>query len=135
LNIFLTKECDYGLRIIRTLADGRKQSVKEICDTEHVPDQYAYKILKKLERAGFVQSLRGRDGGYRLIKSLDAVSIYDVVSAIDENLFLFECLREGNTCPHKAGQNQTCAIHCEFERIQKILIDEMRRETMNNILT
>jgi len=133
-DIFLTKECDYGIRIIRTLADGRKQKVKEICDAEHIPEQYAYKIIKKLEHGGFVQSLRGRDGGYQLVKSLDAFSIYDIVSAIDENMLLFECLRKDNACPNKGDSSKPCAVHHELERIQKILVDEMRRKTISNIL-
>ncbi|MCL2408823.1 MAG: Rrf2 family transcriptional regulator [Oscillospiraceae bacterium] len=130
----MTKECDYGLRVLRKLSDGKKQGVKEICHAEHVPEQYAYKILKKLERAGFVQSLRGRDGGYQLIKPLDSFSIYDVVSAIDENLLLSECLQADDDCPHNSDQDRPCTIHCELERIQNILVDEMRRKTMNNFL-
>jgi len=131
--MFLTKECDYGIRIIRTLSDGDKKTVETICDAEYIPGQYAYKILKKLERAGFLRSFRGRDGGYQLSKSLDSITIYDIVSAIDENLFLFECLREERVCPFNTDE-EPCSVHNEFERIQGLLMAEFQSKTISEIL-
>ena len=127
--MFLTKECDYGVRIIRTLSDGEKRIVELICEAEHIPGQYAYKILKKLERAGLVQSVRGRNGGYKLQKSLQQITLYDIVTAIDDNLYVFECLRKGHTCANNSSDNP-CSIHTEFDRIQKAIQTEMSRHSM-----
>ena len=131
--MFLTKECDYGIRVIRALSNGRKKNVKEICDAEHVPGQYAYKILKKLERAGLVRSLRGRDGGYRLVKPLDTFFIHDIVTAIDENLFVFECLLDDRLCPLNPNRGDPCTIHIEYDRIQTALVAEMQRTPMSKL--
>ena len=133
--MFLTRECDYGIRIIRALADGQKKSVDIICELEHIPNKFAYKIIKKLHHAGFVQSLRGRDGGYRLVKPLDSFSIYDIVSAIDDNLIIFGCLRVNNNCPHKhKNSDKLCPVHLEYERIQGVLDSEMRLRTLSEIM-
>jgi len=131
--MLLTKECDYGVRIIRALSTDEKKTVEAICRAEYIPDKYAYKILKKLALAGFVRSLRGRDGGYQLSKTLDEFTIYDVVAAIDGNLFIFECLREDKYCPVKTNEGN-CSVHLEFERLQTLLIDEMRAKTMREVL-
>ena len=131
--MLLTKECDYGVRIIRALSDTRKKTVKTICETEYIPEKYAYKILKKLELAGFLQSIRGRDGGYLLIRPLDTFTLYDIVSAVDKNLYVFECLREDKTCPRNSLEDR-CTVHVEFERIQKLLGDEMKSKTMDKVL-
>jgi len=132
--MFLTKECDYGLRIVRTLGGGEKKNAEDICTAEGIPGQYVYKILKKLDRAGIVQSTRGRDGGYRLIKPLNSFSIFDVVSAIDENLSISECLRDGVTCPRNS-EEQPCGVHKELARVQEILIDQMLMKTMLEVVT
>jgi len=131
--MLLTRESDYGIRIIRSLATDEKMTVKEICDAEHIPNQYAYKILKKMEHAGFVQSLRGRDGGYRLAKSLNAYTLYDVVIALDEKFTVFECLRDDSLCLFKDPEHP-CSVHKEFERLQNMLVDEMRRVKMDSLL-
>lgn len=133
--MLLIKECDYGIRIIRALSDGALKTVEVISTAEVIPYQYAYKILKKLERAGFVQGIRGRDGGYQLSKLLDSFTLYDVVIAIDENIFVHECLRDGNSCPHKDEGNGTpCTVHHEFNRIQKLIMDEMQKKNMQEVL-
>lgn len=131
--MFLTKECDYALRIIRALADGRKATAEEICDAELIPGQFAYKILKKLERAGWIMSDRGRGGGYRLIASAAELTIYDIVSAVDENLFINECLRHDHVCARNA-KKQPCAVHKEFKRIQEILDMELRRSSLSELI-
>jgi len=132
--MLLTKESDYGIRIIRTLSSVNDiRTVREICDAEHIPNQYAYKILKRLEKAGFVQSLRGRDGGYRLAKSVKSFTLYDVINALDGDFAVFECLRDDNHCVFKDSESP-CSVHLEFDRLQNLLVDEMQRVTFNKLL-
>ncbi|MCL2392422.1 MAG: Rrf2 family transcriptional regulator [Oscillospiraceae bacterium] len=131
--MFLTRECDYGLRIIRALAGGEKATAEEICKAETIPSQFAYKILKKLERAGWIMSSRGRDGGYWLVKPLDAITIYDVVSTIDEYLFINECLRDDKDCI-RDSEDQPCAVHRELSRIQERLVKDLRHYSIDEIV-
>ncbi|MCL2865142.1 MAG: Rrf2 family transcriptional regulator [Lachnospiraceae bacterium] len=131
--MLLTRECDYGVRIIRALSNGEKKMVKTICMEEKVPDQYAYKILKKLEKAGFVQSMRGRDGGYQLIKSLDTFSLYDVVISIDENLFIAGCLYDDDFCSFRDGEHP-CKVHKELDRVQQVLVKELKAKKITEIM-
>jgi len=132
--MFLTKECDYGLRIIRALGDGEKKNADDICSAEFIPGQYVYKILKKLDNAGIVQSTRGRDGGYRLVMALDKFSILDVVNAIDDHLSLTECLREDSFCLRNSI-SEPCAVHSELERIQKVLLQQLKHKTMLEVVS
>jgi len=132
--MLLTRECDYALRIIRALASGEKTTAEEICNAENIPGQFAYKILKKLERAGYLMSSRGREGGYWLVKSLSDITIYDIVSSIDETLFVNECLRDDRPCLRNPPDNP-CAVHFELERIQSELVKELRKNTISQIVT
>ena len=131
--MLLTKECDYGLRIIRSLKDKEKKTVKTICELEHIPHKYAYKILKKLQKAGLVQNRRGPKGGYLLIKPLNSFTLYDVINAVDERLFLFECLRDKNLCPCNR-EDMPCLVHMELVRLQDLLISEMKVKSMEEVL-
>jgi len=131
--MLLTKECDYGVRIIRGLVDGERKTVASICEMEKIPVQYAYKIIKKLEHAGMLQSLRGHSGGYKLIKPLDTITLYDIAIAVDENLLVFECLASGKVCSLQHRENP-CTVHLEFKRIQDLLVKEMQAKTMREVL-
>ena len=132
--MFLTRECDYGLRIIRALSSGEKTTAEEICSAENIPGQFAYKILKKLERAGYLMSSRGREGGYWLVKPLTDITIFDVVSSIDGNLFVNECLRKDRTCSRNR-KDKKCAVHCELERIQDSLIGELKKNSIGALVS
>jgi len=131
--MLLTKECDYGLRIIRALHDNEKRTVQTICEMEYIPHKYAYKILKKLQNAGFVQNRRGPDGGYFLVKPLDSFTIYDVATAVNERLYISECLRDDKECPRNNGA-APCTVHLELARLQSLLVEEMKAKTIEELI-
>ena len=68
--MLLTKESDYAIRIVRALKDGNKIRARDICEEEEIPEAFAYKILKKLERANLVHVSRGTRGGCVLVKDI-----------------------------------------------------------------
>jgi len=70
--------------MIRSLSDGRQRKMKEICDSEEIPPQFAYKILKKLEKGGIVKIIRGVKGGCRLDTDLRLCSLYQVFAILGE---------------------------------------------------
>ncbi len=61
--MIITKETDYALRILRVLLDGEKHSVAEMSETELIPNQFAYQILRKLSAGNLVRVSRGALGG------------------------------------------------------------------------
>jgi Rrf2 family protein len=124
--MFITREADYAVRIVRELARRGRETVQSICKQEQVPHLYGYKILKKLEKNGLVQSFRGSSGGYTLLKSASEITLYDVLTAIDDKLLINECLQHGFQCPLNSGERK-CGIHREFLRIQ-VLIEAGLRE-------
>ena len=132
--MLLTKECDYGIRVIRALADGTKKTVEFIATEEKIPNKYAYKIVKKLEQAGFIQSTRGRSGGYRLHKPLNTFNLVDVVLAVDSHRYVHECMRTDSTCTFKSNPDQLCTVHIELKRVEALLISELGSKTMEEVL-
>ena len=128
--MLLTKECDYAIRVIRALSDHERKTVKMICDKEHVPFNFAYKILKKLEHEGIVCSIRGINGGYQLLLELNKISIYDIINSVSDNLIINECLREGHVCPNNV-KGKRCAVHEGLAQIQGDLIKTLKSKTMD----
>lgn len=128
--MFITRECDYAIRVVRELANGEKKAVQQICEKEQIPLPYGYKILKKLEKAGLVQSFRGAKGGYNLLKSPDAITLYDVLMAVNEEFFINECMRQGAYC-ERNGDNGHCKVHNELFRIQGLLIQTLQEKSFS----
>jgi Rrf2 family protein len=131
--MFLTKECDYAMRIIRQLSDYEIQTVAEICEVESVPQKFAYKILKRLEHASLLKSFRGQAGGYMLIKDLDSITINDIIRIIDGEIYINNCVNKCVDCPNNTEVKE-CRLHDEFCRIQEVLADMLSQKSFKDIL-
>jgi Rrf2 family protein len=75
---------DYGLRALLALADsGEPQTTETLASAQHLPPRFLGAILADLRRAGIVASQRGTDGGYRLARGANEISIADIIRALD----------------------------------------------------
>ena len=115
--MLITRECDYAVRVVRALADSRRMSVGEICEKEFITAPFAYKILKKLQKAGIVKGFRGVHGGYSLNRVAKELTLYDVYTAIDPEFFIIDCLEPGYQCTCDGSGNQACTVHRELQRV------------------
>ena len=132
--MFITKECDYGIRIVRALATGTKKTVKTIATEELIPYKFASKIISKLEHANYVKSARGSSGGYQLIRPLNTLTLADIIIAIDTNRCVSKCLHNESDCTFKGPQKERCSVHREFARAQYIVMEALSSKTMDMIL-
>ena len=130
---FVSRECDYAIRIVRVLANMEIKTVQTICEREKIPKDFAYKILKKIERAGIVNSHRGTHGGYSLAKRPEEITLYDVLSVVSKNVLLNECLQLGIECPNNTGE-KVCLVHKEIQRIQEALEALLKEKTMDMLI-
>jgi len=65
---------------------GSTVSLAEISKRQDISLNYLEQLFVKLRRAGFVESLRGPGGGYKLSKTPDAIRVSDVLEAVDETM-------------------------------------------------
>jgi len=100
------------------------QTVKSICEREYVPIDFGYKILKKLELNGITCSARGRNGGYRLAKAPEKISMLDVLLAIDTRLFINDDVEQSN-------QKGACRVSEEFGMLQNAWVKLLKEKTLD----
>ena len=131
--MIITRETDYALRILRALLDGELHAVGEIAQTEFLPQAFAYKILKKLERADLLEIRRGTAGGCRLTADLSRTSLYDLMAAIGERSSLSACMEPDYACPWRSSHGG-CSVHCKLLEIQQKLDAELQSHSLQEIL-
>ena len=90
--MIVTRETDYALRILRALEEGRSMTAGELAEEEELPQKFAYKILKKLHKAGYIRIRRGASGGCATASRLPWLLWMADVSVLQ--LRLWESLRE-----------------------------------------
>ena len=131
--MFITREMDYAVRIIRDLSRGGRKTIDEICQNEQIPRQFGYKILKKLANNGLARIFRGTGGGYTLAVDIGEITLFDIITAVDGELLLCECLDHGVNCPMKKRGKRICGVHKELVRIQGLLLSHLKEKSMAEI--
>ena len=63
-----------------------------------VSGKYLEKIMRMLSSRGIVTASRGANGGYYLAKSPSEISIGDIVRALEDDMEIIECVKEGGKC-------------------------------------
>lgn len=133
--MLITRETDYALRILRALAEGERLTTAELAQGEQIPQQFAYKILKKLQKGGVIRILRGSDGGCVLWASLEDVSLFRLMQIMEEDSSVSSCMKPGYQCPWcKAHGNAVCRAHVHLTSIQKKLDVELDAHSLQEIL-
>ena len=84
----------YGLRALIDLAmhsEREAVSISSIAARQSISESYLEQLVGKLKKAGLVISIRGAGGGYKLAKPAAAISVGDILRALEGNLTAVEC--------------------------------------------
>ena len=99
---------------------------------EHLPQAITYKVLNSLLKSKLIGSMRGVNGGYYLKCDLSKTTLYDICSALGEDMSITECVRDGYDCiNNRCGE---CILNKEFSRIQSSLNRELQKTTLDKLL-
>lgn len=128
----LTRKTEYAIRTLLELVQrpfGEYVQTKVIAAARDIPEVFLPKTIQDLVRAGFVQTQRGTQGGVRLIKSGDDITLADVVEVIEGPIAINACLAEGGVCPKKP----VCNVHQLLKKSQEVFINELRSVTFTEL--
>lgn len=132
--MLITKETDYALRILRSLSGGEALTVGELSERESLPQNFAYKIAKKLEKAGLVEIIRGKSGGCRLTADLKTASLYDLIQAVEDHSNLSACMNPTYECVWRQSHDGICTAHIQLLKVQKAVDLELQSKNLHWVL-
>jgi Rrf2 family protein len=132
--MIITREIDYATRILRSLQSGSLIATPEICRRENLPIHFVYRILKKLENAGFVTILRGKDGGSQLTCNLNEVSLYDLVIALGDRKYVSSCMVPGYECEYRHDHEGKCGVHDHLASVQEDLDNLLKCKSLYHMI-
>ena len=96
----LTAFSDYALRVLMyARANGdRLVTIEETAQAYGISRAHLMKVVNILTRAGYLQAVRGRSGGFRLAMAPEDINLGAVVRATEPDFALVECFAPGNRC-------------------------------------
>ncbi|GAB7140445.1 iron-responsive transcriptional regulator RirA [Deferribacterales bacterium RsTz2092] len=129
----ITKACDYAVRVLVIMAENPADIAfmrSDMAKISGVPDSFLGKIMQTLAKAGILSSVRGKNGGFKLGRKSDKISIYDVITSIEGDITLSDCLSDDTLCQNR----DFCKIHDVWNDLQDSFIKRLKRTKISSLL-
>ena len=137
----LPTRVQYGLLLVAYFAEHRTAQapvvLHEAAVRLHLPYKYLEEIAGVLRDAGMVEAVRGPKGGYRLAHPAEAISIREVIEALEGPIALVECLASpaGDQFPCRFMEPAACAPRRLLGRIQEAVVQTLDGITLRDFIT
>ena len=94
--MWISTKAQYGLRALVEIAaaNGEAMALKHVAEKQDISQHYLEQIAANLRRAGFIRSVRGAFGGYKLSRAPEDISALQVVEALEGSLAPVSCIEE-----------------------------------------
>jgi len=96
----ITRYTDYSLRVLMYLAvkGDELSTIRDIADSYDISKNHLMKIVQALSSQGYIEAIRGKNGGIRLNADPATLNIGQLVRALENDQPAVECAGEGNQC-------------------------------------
>lgn len=120
--MLVTREADYAIRCVLEVARRGRISAAQVAQLQGISPTFLGKIVQSLARAGILSTRRGVGGGMTLAVPVEAITILQVIEAVEGPLCINDCL----TTPPRCMHIPTCPAYPILCRAQESL-----RELLN----
>lgn len=129
----IRRHSDYGIRTLAYLATNGEAMAPcgEIARACGISKGFAYKILQRLVRAGYVTSRPGRPGGFQLCRSLDAITLYDVISLMQRPVEVSKCVLDARACKRR----QVCGLSPKWGKLQDTIVGFLKSTSLQSLMS
>jgi Rrf2 family protein len=133
----LSKKSKYGLKALLALAQEQGRAPMLIADLaarDAMPRKFLEAILLELKRHGFVQSKKGKGGGYFLRRSPSEITFGDVIRTLDGPLAAVPCVSQTAYMPcGECLDEKTCGVRLAMKEVRDATANILDHTTLSDI--
>ncbi|MBB6100190.1 Rrf2 family protein [Deinobacterium chartae] len=130
--MWISTKAQYGLRALIEIGKQPGQAVplKDVAEKQDISQHYLEQIASNLRRAGFIRSVRGAHGGYKLARSPEQIDAWEVVLAMEGSMAPVNCLEDSDACS-RAG---SCATEGLWRRVENAVREVLGSTTLADLI-
>ena len=123
-----SKTTEYALRILSyiSLDEYKLYSATELSEKLDIPYRYLRKLMNILSKQGLLNSIQGKQGGYKIAKNLSDITLFEIVNATEDYSKENQCFFGFQECPL---QNR-CSMHNKLGEVR----DQTKKKKKNTSL-
>jgi Rrf2 family nitric oxide-sensitive transcriptional repressor len=129
----LTSFTDYTLRTLLHLGSnpGRLVTIQEIADLHNISKNHLMKVVNELARNGTIETIRGRNGGFRLAHEPKDINVGAIVRMSESDFYMAECFDPNGT---PCGLVKACGLKSVLGNATAAYLAELDRHTLASLL-
>lgn len=123
----------YALRVMIDLAlndNGNYITLKDIAKRQDITNKYLEQIVALLNKAGFLETARGNNGGYKLARKPEEYNVGDILRATEGDLAPIYCLTEDGECTRK----KKCKTYSFWKGLDDVINEYVDSKTLADLL-
>ena len=124
----------YALRVMVHFAQRGNESyipLKEIAEAEGISQKYLETIMTALSKAGFVDAVHGKGGGYRLNRSPDEYTVGSILKLTEGSLSVVSCTSQGAAA---CSRTECCQAKPMWDKLDKMIDEFFEGITIGDLL-
>jgi Rrf2 family transcriptional regulator, iron-sulfur cluster assembly transcription factor len=127
-----SKTASYSLNVLSYMAvhEEANMSATFLHDKLAIPYPYLRQVLASLSKSGFIQSTRGRAGGFTFSKPKEEISLADIINATDGLESLQRCILGFTECPF----NNECTMHSIWESTRASMLRVLNETSLADLV-
>jgi len=129
----ITRQADYAVRAVLYLArmePNQRAATSQVAQEQHIPPSFLAKIISQLSIAGLLHTSRGARGGVTLAREPEAITLLEVIEAIDGPIMLNECVSENSICVF----DEDCPLRPVWCEAQEELVNRLKNTDFQQLL-
>ncbi|AZR40624.1 MULTISPECIES: RrF2 family transcriptional regulator [Marinobacter] len=129
----ITRYTDYSLRVLIYLAlqQERLVTIQQIADSYDISKNHLMKVVHQLTLKGYIESVRGKNGGLRLHRRPEDINIGVLVRETEQDMNLVECFSSDNQC----CITPVCGLKNILAEALRAFLNTLDQYTLADILT
>jgi len=102
----------------------------EIAENQEIPRHFLSKILQQLVKAGLLESMKGPNGGFKLSKKPEKITLLQIIKAIDGLDVFTQCGIGFKKC----SDDHPCPIHHDYKKVRDKVYELFKKKTLKEVI-
>jgi Rrf2 family protein len=133
----ISNKCKYAIKALVHIADNEQDDkavmTADIAREQHIPRKFLEIILRDLRNNRILESRRGKDGGFRLLRPASDISLTEVMRIIDGPIAMLPCVSLNYYRSCDECEEEICQIKGVFEQVRDKTLEVLNGKTIKSL--
>ena len=133
----ISNKCKYAIKALVYIAGKEEEDrailTADIAREQQIPRKFLEIILRELRNNRILESKRGKDGGFRLLRTAEDISLTEVMRIIDGPIAMLHCVSLNYYRKCDECEEESCEIKGVFEKVRDRTLDVLNGQTIKSL--